>query len=173
MNLAYPLSDTRLGGMETKIRILLCYSQEEAFIKMGNNVWKCLKCGSCCIMLSKIGVKVTLEEWEEIGEDILQLNLPVKKVEESRKSLYIPTRGRNGFQKCVFIDKNNNCQIYSRRPLVCRDFPLRIIEGESSISFNIALLCPRSEQLGGIFKRKLPKWARSLVGEKEYSVTLA
>ncbi len=75
--------------------------------------FRCERCADCCkyltVKLSKKDIsKIKREGYDEFME-----------FDEHIGSYVLRLRD----EKCVFLDKGDNCRIYSIRPEVCREYP--------------------------------------------------
>ena len=77
----------------------------------------CNQCGECCRQIRCYGLK------NEKELKIMQLFFP------SYKNLFIKDKDENGelILSCKHLNKNNFCNIYSKRPLFCRLYPRKKI----------------------------------------------
>ena len=140
--------------------------------EMTNNPWQCMCCGDCCRVLSQTGARVTKKEWVTLEKDIYNLKLDIRIIELAKQNLALPTKGKRSVKKCAFITNTNECQIYNRRPRICREFPLWITEHETLVLIEVFLLCPRAERLAEVLKNNPPEWIRELIGERQYRIVL-
>lgn len=140
-------------------------------MKSREHASNCWQCGECCRDLVK-GVKVTQQEWEALEEDINKLRLDPITLQEAKRSLCLPTKGKYDSRRCVFLSGKNLCQVYDKRPEECQRFPLWIIEGQKMVTFVVSYVCPRAEPLAMHLKGDLPDWARNLLNDRPYRVVL-
>ncbi len=94
----------------------------EQAIKATNHAPSCSKgCAFCChihVVVSKAESDACFDYAKEKGFDIDRKLLEAQQGHDmlSWKELPYPLR------KCVFLDKNNECSVYSVRPLMCRKY---------------------------------------------------
>ena len=106
------------------------------------------ECGSCCRHYEKIAV--TPEEYAGLKA----LNRGDVRIIQDEKGLHLDPKGG-----CQFLS-NNTCTVYSKRPGVCRSFPILspleavTPEGEPCRQIQIRLECPPAlEAIKAIFTR--------------------
>lgn len=114
----------------------------------------CIYCGICCgdtinkkrhiIMLKQeaehlsieIGIKISDFAFECVGNEPYFFEM--KKIDG----------------KCIFLDKNKKCNIYSLRPVICKCYPFELIDLQNEkFKFNVTNECP-GIGLGNILGRK-------------------
>ena len=105
--------------------------------------FECIKCGICCgdtkekvrhVLLlrseaERISAKTSrcIQEFAETVEDKIPYCYELRKTKDGR---------------CVFLN-NNQCAIYSRRPLICRFYPFEFgLEENSKYRFRYTAECP-------------------------------
>ncbi|OLS23102.1 MAG: hypothetical protein HeimC3_26520 [Candidatus Heimdallarchaeota archaeon LC_3] len=108
----------------------------------------CQKCitynGGCCV-----GVRLCIHGDELNPFRLREKNnqLPqghVIKKWDQNKNLFMYISGKD---KCLFLNKENKCSIYSERPLVCRTYPVQWKEQEKKRSnLFIDLSCPLAHE---------------------------
>ena len=78
---------------------------------------KCLKCGNCCRQIRCYGLK------NERELKFMQFIFP------HYKRFYINGTDENGdiILTCKFLSEEGKCNVYKKRPKVCRDYPKKII----------------------------------------------
>lgn len=92
---------------------------------MDTMVFVCLQCGSCCKNLVNQhdgilrGMPLTEKEAKLFPADLISPRLAVG----LKNPKYIITFQLN-VSTCPHLDKSNQCAIYSKRPLVCKSFPI-------------------------------------------------
>jgi len=102
---------------------------------MGVVVFECQRCGHCCRHLL-----------EDINGVTNGLFLTIKEKKLFPRELVFPQRamGLKGpnrvisyqlsLDRCPYINDQNQCEIYSKRPLACRAFPYIIEDGKPKVS---------------------------------------
>jgi Fe-S-cluster containining protein len=94
-----------------------------AFICPNNVLFECNRCGLCCGDTAEKSRCILLLE-SEVNEVSAQTGLPkeafTKPVVDNNPYQFEMKKGSDG--KCYFL-KNNECSIYSLRPLICRFYP--------------------------------------------------
>jgi Fe-S-cluster containining protein len=114
------------------------------FTYPANLRFQCTKCGICCgdtqqktrhILLLTCEAKEIAEKTSNTTADFCE--------ETSGNTPYIYEMKKTSDGKCVFL-KNNNCTIYSFRPLICRFYPfeLKPSAGKEKYVFDFTLECP-------------------------------
>ena len=92
--------------------------------------------GGCC---TSVNLSIHISELNSFIEYIMKNGLPKgQKIEnlDDEKDIYLYNSGN---EKCIFLDENNQCKIYSNRPLVCRMYP---ILWKTKENFFIDMSCP-------------------------------
>ena len=83
---------------------------------------ECIKhSGGCC---TAVKLSIHSSELNVFLEYIMKNSLPeghILDVIDEEKDVYQYSSGED---RCVFLDKNNQCQIYSNRPFICRMYPI-------------------------------------------------
>jgi len=131
----------------------------------------CQQCGECCGTLLE-GVGVTQDEWEAIEEYIDMLCLDSKTIQQSKASLRLPTIDVGDLKRCVFLKTDNLCEIYDKKPVECKRFPIWVTESRVAVTFVVSYICPRAEVLATTLKQDLPVWAKELLNDRHYRVVL-
>ena len=134
--------------------------------------WECLRCSKCC------------GDTSNKKRRILLLSSEAKQIKEAISTPIIKFCRRTGFQpfihemkkpsgKCFFL-KNNQCQIYSLRPLVCRFYPFWLEKDENNFSFKVTDECTgvsSGHVLGGAFFYDLFNLANNRINMRMDTVT--
>jgi Fe-S-cluster containining protein len=81
--------------------------------------------------------------------NICQTEAEYKKFRSLRS---LPVKGSSKPFSCAFLSDTNRCRIYERRPILCRSYPLVIIEKEYEISINISDDCADADKYARILK---------------------
>lgn len=85
--------------------------------------FSCTQCGKCCLTAGDYYVYLTEAE-SELIRDRLQLSRSwfrrryLEHLEEGERVL---ASGKDG--RCIFLDADGQCRVYSVRPLQCRTYP--------------------------------------------------
>ena len=104
----------------------------------------CRRCGLCCGDTANKTRHILLLaiEAKQIGE---YTNQPIKNFATNviNKMLYLYEMKKSNEGKCFFLE-NDQCKIYSLRPLICRFYPfdLKFIEEINSYVFDFTSECP-------------------------------
>ncbi len=77
----------------------------------------CVKCGKCCQEICSPGLK------NEKDLKLMSLFFPYY------KNFYISGRAEDGslLLACKRLNKNMECEIYNKRPRICRNYPAKIL----------------------------------------------
>ena len=117
--------------------------------------FSCNGCGLCCGDTPKKTRHILLlsSEKEKIAEET---GMPANKFsnEIKDKQPYCFEMKKTSLGKCIFL-KNNQCTIYSLRPLICRFYPFQLtydLDEEKHV-FDVTLECPAINQ-GKPFSKK-------------------
>jgi Fe-S-cluster containining protein len=95
--------------------------------------FKCLQCGSCCkgllsdLNLPKRGLTLTANESKLFPKELISPQMAIGTRKPETIILY-----QLNVNDCPFLDANNKCKIYAKRPLICRSFPLTLSMGYST-----------------------------------------
>jgi Fe-S-cluster containining protein len=87
--------------------------------------FQCQKCAACCRSLLETrneitrGLPLTESESHLFPKETISPKLGVGKTEPERIVLY-----QLNVNCCPFVSERNECQIYSKRPLMCQSFPI-------------------------------------------------
>ena len=105
--------------------------------------FKCVKCGICCGNTQERTRHILIldEEAEEIASATNQsISDFASEIEDKAPYRYeMKKTAEDG--KCVFL-KQNRCIIYSKRPLICRFYPLGLTTNEQQETFYYTKECP-------------------------------
>ena len=117
--------------------------------------FECNRCGLCCGDTEHKTRHILLLESE--AENISsQIYLPIEDFAEElvTKTPYIYEIKKPKEGKCFFL-KDNQCNIYQSRPLICRFYPfeLKFNQKKNTHNFNFTLECPAIGE-GRILNRK-------------------
>jgi Fe-S-cluster containining protein len=109
---------------------------------MSGITFECRKCGTCCRNLiedvngMKAGLVLTVKEISLFPSEMVSPKLAIG-FEKPEKTIL----NQLNVNDCPFITESNDCRIYDKRPLVCRQFPYKS-EGFASakcpVFFNVA-----------------------------------
>ena len=109
---------------------------------MGIMEFECKKCGYCCKTLLEykrgvlMGLALLTEEEKKLFDE--KNITPAFAFGKEDIPIQIASYQLN-LAKCPYINENNRCKIYDKRPLVCRAYPVT-----SNIGRNVAdLKCPQ------------------------------
>ncbi len=111
--------------------------------------FSCIRCGICCgdINEKKRHILMLSEEANEISARIGKNILNFADINENQPPYRYEMR-KNEKGICIFL-KDNKCDIYSSRPLICRFYPFELIDHPNEkYEFLFTNECP------GIFKGK-------------------
>lgn len=109
-----------------------------------NVKFKCVRCGVCCGDTKQKTRRILLlrSEVEKIASFTCRpiLDFSVE-IEDGDPYVYEMKKSKEG--KCVFL-KDDQCSIYSLRPLICVFYPfeLKFNENKDSHSFDFTFECP-------------------------------
>jgi len=89
--------------------------------------WCCRKCGRCC---KNVPGKYLPKDFSDVGQDLDKM-LAEKTIEfgiwdhpeifrSKLKFILFPTPAKSESGSCIFLDKDNLCTIYAKRPSECR-----------------------------------------------------
>lgn len=109
---------------------------------------------------------------EVLQEDIDCLRLDPLTIQEVKRSLRLPTKGKGDLVRCAFLKGRSVCKVYERRSGECKGFPIWSIEGRAMVTFVVSYICPRAEPLAVYLKEELPDWAKDLLNGRPYRVVL-
>ena len=78
---------------------------------------ECNKCGKCCKQIRSYGLK------NEKELKIMQIIFP------HYKRFFITGKDENNnyILSCKYLDENNQCSVYNKRPSVCRNYPRKYV----------------------------------------------
>jgi hypothetical protein len=113
-------------------------------------LFECSKCGLCCGDTKEKTRHILLLESETNAistETCLSKQIFTKQIKDKAPYCYEMIKGYNG--RCFFL-KDNQCSIYSLRPLICRFYPfeLKFEKDKNEHVFSFTVECP------GISKEK-------------------
>lgn len=102
---------------------------KNAFDKLAKAVgFKCLGCAKCeRVFNNKSMILLTIEEVERLKEKGKMYGVvPYKRI--NGFAGYLKFLGKNIHEefKCVFLDKNNKCEIHEYKPLICYIHPFQV-----------------------------------------------
>ncbi len=104
-------------------------------------LWKCLRCSKCCGDTPERRRRILLlpSEAKRIGKAV---KTPLKEFcQRIGVEPFALEMKKDSMGKCVFL-KDNRCQIYSLRPLVCKFFPFWLEKREDgNFSFKVTYEC--------------------------------
>ena len=113
--------------------------------KIKNTGFSCTMCGQCCkrafensnlVMVSAPEIrrimKITGFSWEDIAEPYPDI---LKTPDGARFTFAWSIRRKD--DRCIFLDSDSRCMIYSVRPLICRTYPF-MLDDEELMTFE----CP-------------------------------
>jgi hypothetical protein len=122
-------------------KTIVLYAQTESALYPPSNrrilpleEFKCKKCGNCCKNLfddlkgEKRGLTLTPEESQLFPEKLVAPLAAFGLDAPDIIFLY-----QLSVNDCIYFNKENKCEIYENRPLVCRSFPLT----QGSFSTNV------------------------------------
>ena len=107
-------------------------------------VFECSRCGLCCGDTKQKTRNILLLESEAIAistETSLPKQAFTKQIKDKKSYRYEMKKNSEG--KCFFL-KDNQCSIYTLRPLICRFYPfeLKFDADKNQHVFNFTLECP-------------------------------
>ncbi len=115
----------------------------------------CINCGICCgdtkeknrhILMLKEEAKIISSRTGMKISDFASICVT--------NSPYFFEMNKNNNGKCVFLSSNNKCDIYSTRPLICRFYPLKLVDQINKMyKFCFTEECPGINQ-GKILDKK-------------------
>jgi len=114
---------------------------------MSEIIFACKKCGTCCRNLlediddNKTGLLLTVKEIRLFPSEIVSPRFAVGRRKPEKTILY-----QLNVNDCPFITESNECRIYDKRPLVCRQFPYKL-EGFVSVKCPIFLNVTRGTEI--------------------------
>ena len=119
-----------------------------AFIYPKDLRFSCINCGICCgdtkdkkrniLMLKKEAKQISSKIGKNISDfaDICII-----------KSPYFFEMKKNDNGMCMFLSSKNKCDIYSNRPLICRFYPLELVDQiNDKYKFSFTEECPGINQ---------------------------
>jgi len=126
-------------------------------------IWECVRCATCCGDTSTHVRRILLLD-EEARKISQTTGLDLEKFsKEATDSAPYSREIRKNRGKCVFL-RDNTCQIYEHRPLVCRFFPFGVARQNDRLTFYLTKEpCQglgRGEELDKRFYASLLKNAR-------------
>jgi Fe-S-cluster containining protein len=113
------------------------------FTYPANVNFECNGCGLCCGD-TKTKTRRILMIASEANTISAQTNLPIEKFAQTAdKAPYVYEMKKPTDGKCFFL-KNNQCTIYTIRPLICRFYPfeLKFAQDKNTYVFDFTLECP-------------------------------
>jgi Fe-S-cluster containining protein len=105
--------------------------------------FKCVKCGICCGNTQE-RIRHILLLSEEAIEIATATNQPISGFAteiEKRAPYRYEMKKKKQDGKCVFL-KENRCDVYSKRPLICRFYPFGFTNCEQQKTFYYTKECP-------------------------------
>jgi len=122
--------------------------------EMSPRKFECLKCGSCCRNL-----RVKMGEWT-LGLFLLPDEINLFPEDKIVPMWAIGLKGRSrprpatigvlqlDSETCVHLTKENTCQIYKKRPVICHAHPLSLtIEQNLVVSASVNGSCPGAKKI--------------------------
>ncbi|MFH0897447.1 MAG: YkgJ family cysteine cluster protein [Candidatus Bathyarchaeota archaeon] len=104
-------------------------------------LWKCRRCSKCCgdTPVKERRILLLSSEARHIREVV---KIPLKKFcQRTGFKPFALEMKKNSSGKCFFL-KDNKCQIYSQRPLICRFYPFWLEKSEDgNFSFKVTYEC--------------------------------
>jgi len=129
--------------------------------------FSCSGCGKCCRELLGMGVTAGLlllpEEIPLFPDHLIKPCQAKGTHPNDKKKFYLLTLQYTE-NVCIHL-KDNKCMIYNKRPLVCRAFPLQLIDKEEGFVFSPE--CPEylklKNQFGNRFALNMPEEHRQAI----------
>ncbi len=90
----------------------------------------CSKCGECC---SNLGTEWSLRDIDKASKYLKKEPIEFIKEYLEGKADKDEISYKKHVSPCPFLTKENNCEIYSARPIACRLYPLKTVLGASGI----------------------------------------
>jgi Fe-S-cluster containining protein len=115
------------------------------FTYPANVLFSCSKCGLCCGDTEQKTRHILLLE-SEANDISAQTHQPKQafttKLRDTAPYMYEMKKNSQG--KCLFLKDDNNCSIYSHRPLICRFYPfeLKFLQDKNKYGFEYTFECP-------------------------------
>jgi len=115
------------------------------FIYPTNVLFNCSKCGLCCGDTEQKTRRILLLESE--ANDISAKTHQPKQAfttDIRNTATYRYEMKKTSQGKCLFLKDDNDCAIYSTRPLICRFYPfeLKFLKDKGRYGFEFTLECP-------------------------------
>ena len=113
------------------------------------DTYGCDGCSDCCHDVGDLVVLTPFDIYEITNylgvefDELLENNI---KLQENNKILlpYLKMQGEN--KKCSFLNKENRCMIHSKRPNICRLFPLGRVYKDNDFKYFLQVgNCPKSD----------------------------
>jgi Fe-S-cluster containining protein len=123
-------------------------------------LFNCTKCGLCCGDTEQKTRHILLLE-SEVTDISAQTSQPKQAftIELTDKAPYNYELKKTSQGKCLFLKDNNDCAIYSHRPLICRFYPfeLKFMDDKDQYSFEFTLECPEIGKGKRLIKKDFEK----------------
>ena len=103
-------------------------------------LWECTRCAKCCCDSPNHDRQILLLQ-SEANEIRKASGLEVTDFSEPSASGIYALRMKKKAGRCMFLD-GAQCQIYDRRPLVCRFYPIWLRQDNATYIFGVTDECP-------------------------------
>ncbi|MEK9715955.1 MAG: YkgJ family cysteine cluster protein [Candidatus Kariarchaeum pelagius] len=137
----------------------------------------CKKCilddGGCCTSVHITIHKKEAKEFIKIKNNNQIPSGHSFQIDEDDPNLYTY---KSGDDPCMFLDKNQLCEIYENRPTICRTFPLMWIENKQKLKYYVDTNCPLydtntpSELMKNITNLPYPNLMKK-IGELDFDIS--
>lgn len=108
----------QVSSLTGQARVDFCRSEIDKYIKLENESnFSCRKgCSHCCYHLISLSSNEVGDLPKLNSEQNEIINFQIQYLDYETQWNIVPTE----FRRCVFLDDNNSCSVYEKRPLVCR-----------------------------------------------------
>ncbi|MCX8182957.1 MAG: YkgJ family cysteine cluster protein [Crenarchaeota archaeon] len=104
-------------------------------------MFKCTRCGRCCIEDAKRGRRIVLTVRDAL-EILDATGISLTEFSEENNSEAYPYVIRLVNGRCFFLESDRKCRIYQARPLVCRFYPFMMQKIRGKYVFHADPACP-------------------------------